>query len=58
MKAVRCSQFGRPEVLEIVELSDPHVGPARSGRGTDREVAAVVDELGEGSWTWPLATGA
>jgi hypothetical protein len=27
MKAVRDSQFGGPEVLEIVELPDPHAGP-------------------------------
>jgi len=27
MKAVRFSQFGGPEVLEIVELPDPHPGP-------------------------------
>lgn len=29
MKAVRYSQFGGPEVLEIVELPDPHVGPGQ-----------------------------
>src|ERR1700746_591882 len=27
MKAVRFSRFGGPEVLEIVELPDPHPGP-------------------------------
>src|SRR5580698_7551918 len=27
VKAVRFSQFGGPEVLEIVDLSDPHPGP-------------------------------
>src|SRR3984885_16006165 len=27
MKAVRFSQFGGPEVLEIVDLPDPHPGP-------------------------------
>ena len=27
MKAARFSQFGGPEVLEIVDLPDPHPGP-------------------------------
>src|ERR1700683_5235779 len=29
LKAVRFSQFGGPEVLEIVELPDPHAGPGQ-----------------------------
>ncbi|MFI5765774.1 NADP-dependent oxidoreductase [Streptomyces sp. NPDC051563] len=29
MKAVRFSRFGGPEVLEIVELADPHPGPGQ-----------------------------
>ncbi len=29
MKAVRFSRFGGPEVLEIVNLPDPHPGPGR-----------------------------
>ena len=29
MKAVRFSQFGGPEVLEIVHLPDPHPGPGQ-----------------------------
>src|SRR3954469_23456200 len=29
MKAVRFSRFGGPEVLEIVELPDPHPGPSQ-----------------------------
>ena len=29
MKAVRFNQFGGPEVLEIVDLPDPHPGPGR-----------------------------
>ncbi|WP_345763553.1 NADP-dependent oxidoreductase [Diaminobutyricibacter sp. McL0608] len=29
MKAARFSRFGRPEVLEIVELPDPHPGPGQ-----------------------------
>ena len=72
MKAVQFSQFGGPEVLELVESPDPHPGPGqirvavraaginpidrkvRSGamggdlpQGTGREVAGVVDEVGE-----------
>ncbi len=73
MKAVRYNQFGGPEVLEIVDLPDPHAGPGqirvavhavgvnptdwklRKGlmggelpQTTGREVAGVVDEVGEG----------
>jgi NADPH:quinone reductase-like Zn-dependent oxidoreductase len=73
MKAVQFSQFGGPEVLELVDLPDPHpsagqvrvavrsvgVNPidwkVRSGdmggelpQTTGREVAGVVDQLGEG----------
>jgi NADPH:quinone reductase-like Zn-dependent oxidoreductase len=73
MKAVRYSQFGGPEVLQIVDLPDPHAGPGqirvavhaagvnptdwklRKGlmggelpQTTGREVAGVVDEVGEG----------
>jgi NADPH:quinone reductase-like Zn-dependent oxidoreductase len=73
MKAVRYSQFGGPEVLEIVDLPDPHAGPGqirvvahavgvnptdwklRKGlmggelpQTTGREVAGIVDEVGEG----------
>src|SRR6201999_3403789 len=29
MKAARFSRFGGPEVLEIVELADPHPGPGQ-----------------------------
>ena len=29
MKAVRFSQFGGPEVLEIVDFPDPHPGPGQ-----------------------------
>lgn len=73
MKAVQFSQFGGPEVLEVVELPDPHpaagqvriavravgINPVdwkvRSGamggdvpQTTGREVAGVVDEVGDG----------
>ena len=29
MKAARFSRFGGPEVLEIVDLPDPHPGPGQ-----------------------------
>jgi hypothetical protein len=29
VKAVRFSRFGGPEVLEIVDLPDPHPGPGQ-----------------------------
>ena len=73
MKAVCFSEFGGPEVLEIVDLPDPHAGPGqvriavhavginptdwklRKGlmggelpQTTGRDVAGVVDEIGEG----------
>ncbi len=75
MKAAQFSRFGGPEVLEIVDLPDPHPGPGQIritvraaginatewklrkgllnfGAGlpqtTGRDVAGVVDEVGEG----------
>jgi NADPH:quinone reductase-like Zn-dependent oxidoreductase len=75
MLAAQFSRFGGPEVLEIVELPDPHPGPGqvrivvraaginatevklRTGelsfgaelpQTTGRDVAGVVDEVGEG----------
>jgi len=75
MKAAQFGQFGGPEVLEIVDLPDPHPGRGqirivvhaaginatewklRKGllnfgaglpQATGRDVAGVVDELGEG----------
>jgi NADPH:quinone reductase-like Zn-dependent oxidoreductase len=75
MKAAQFSEFGGPEVLEIVDLPDPHPGPgqvrivvhaagisatdpklragtltfgARLPQTTGRDVAGVVDEIGEG----------
>ena len=73
MKAIAYSRFGGPEVLELVELPDPHPGSGqirvavraagvnpvdwkmRGGmlggelpQTTGREVAGVVDELGDG----------
>lgn len=76
MKAAQFSRFGGPEVLEIVDLPDPHPGPGQIrivvhaaginatewklrkgllnfGAGlpqtTGRDVAGVVDEIGEGT---------
>jgi len=75
MKAAQFSTFGGPEVLDIVDLPDPHPGPGQVriavhaagisatdwklrkgllsfGAGlpqtTGRDVAGVVDEVGEG----------
>jgi NADPH:quinone reductase-like Zn-dependent oxidoreductase len=73
MQAVQYSQFGGPEVLQLVEVPDPHPGPGqirvqvravgvnpvdwkmrRGNMGgelpmfTGREVAGVVDEVGDG----------
>jgi NADPH:quinone reductase-like Zn-dependent oxidoreductase len=73
MKAIQYRRFGGPEVLELVELPDPHPAPGqirvavraagvnpidwkmrggmRDGdlpQGTGREVAGLVDELGDG----------
>jgi NADPH:quinone reductase-like Zn-dependent oxidoreductase len=75
VKAAQFSRFGGPDVLEIVDLPDPHPGPGqirivvhaaginatdcklRSGRlsfgvslpqTTGRDVAGIVDEIGEG----------
>jgi NADPH:quinone reductase-like Zn-dependent oxidoreductase len=75
MRAAQFSRFGGPEVLEIVDLPDPHPGPgqvriavratgvnatewkirkgeidfgAQLPQTTGRDVAGVVDELGEG----------
>jgi D-arabinose 1-dehydrogenase-like Zn-dependent alcohol dehydrogenase len=75
MKAAQFRQFGGPEVLEIVDLPDPHPGPGqvrivvhaagitatdpklRAGaltfgaqlpQTTGRDVAGVIDEIGEG----------
>ena len=75
MRAAQFSRYGGPEVLDIVELPDPHPGPGqvrirvhaagisatdpklRQGvlnfgaelpQTTGRDVAGVVDEIGEG----------
>lgn len=47
MKAARFSQFGGPEVLEIVDLPAPHPGPGGVGDGTttDRLTPTLVPSL-------------
>jgi NADPH:quinone reductase-like Zn-dependent oxidoreductase len=63
MKAVQFSQFGGPEVLEIVDLPDPHPGPGQVRiavravgiSGTDWKLRAGVLNFGAGL---PMTTGA
>ena len=49
MKAVRFSRFGGPEVLEIVDLPDPHPGPG--------EVRIAVRAAGVGLSDWRKRKG-
>jgi NADPH:quinone reductase-like Zn-dependent oxidoreductase len=49
MKAVRFSQFGGPEVLEIVDLPDPHPGPG--------EVRIAVRAAGVNPSDWKKRNG-
>ena len=49
MKAVRYSQFGGPEVLEIVDLPDPHAGPG--------QIRVVVRAVGLNPTDWKLRKG-
>jgi NADPH:quinone reductase-like Zn-dependent oxidoreductase len=49
MKAVRFSRFGGPEVLEIVDLPDPHPGPG--------EVRIAVRAAGVGLGDWKKRKG-
>jgi len=44
MKAVRFSQFGGPEVLEIVDLPDPHPGPGQV------RIAVRASGVNPGDW--------
>jgi NADPH:quinone reductase-like Zn-dependent oxidoreductase len=50
MKAAQFSQFGGPEVLEIVGLPDPHPGPG--------QVRIVVQAAGISGTDWKLRAGA
>jgi NADPH:quinone reductase-like Zn-dependent oxidoreductase len=49
MKAARFSQFGGPEVLEIVDLPDPHAGPG--------QVRIAVRAAGVNSSDWKKRNG-
>jgi NADPH:quinone reductase-like Zn-dependent oxidoreductase len=49
MKAAQFSQFGGPEVLEIVDLPDPHPGPG--------QVRIVVHAAGISGSDWKLRAG-
>ena len=49
MKAARFSQFGGPEVLEIVDLPDPHPGPG--------EVRIAVRAAGVNASDWKKRRG-
>src|SRR5216110_1228555 len=49
VKAVRYSRFGGPEVLEIVDLPDPHPGP--------RQVRVAVHAAGVNPTDWKLRKG-
>ena len=49
MKAVRFSQFGGPEVLEIADLPDPHPGPG--------QVRIAVRAAGVNPSDWKKRTG-
>ena len=50
MKAAQFSQFGGPEVLEIVDLPDPHPGPG--------QVRIAVRAAGISGTDWKLRAGA
>jgi NADPH:quinone reductase-like Zn-dependent oxidoreductase len=50
MKAVQFSQFGGPEVLELVELPDPHPGPG--------QIRVAVRAVGVNPIDWKVRSGA
>ncbi|MBV8948878.1 MAG: oxidoreductase, partial [Solirubrobacterales bacterium] len=49
MKAIRFSQFGGPEVLELVELPDPHPAPG--------QIRVAVRAVGVNPIDWKLRSG-
>jgi NADPH:quinone reductase-like Zn-dependent oxidoreductase len=49
MRAVQFSEFGGPEVLQVVELPEPHAGP--------REIRVVVNACGVNPIDWKLRQG-
>jgi NADPH:quinone reductase-like Zn-dependent oxidoreductase len=50
MKAIQFSQFGGPEVLELVELDDPHPGPG--------QIRVTVRAVGINPIDWKIRRGA
>jgi NADPH:quinone reductase-like Zn-dependent oxidoreductase len=50
MRAVQYAQFGGPEVLQIVDVPDPHAGPS--------EVRIAVRAVGVNPVDWKLRSGA
>jgi NADPH:quinone reductase-like Zn-dependent oxidoreductase len=50
MKAVQFSEFGGPEVLELVELDDPHPGPG--------QIRILVRAAGVNPIDWKVRSGA
>jgi NADPH:quinone reductase-like Zn-dependent oxidoreductase len=49
MRAVQFSQFGGPEVLQIVEVPEPHAGPA--------QIRVVVNACGVNPVDWKIREG-
>jgi NADPH:quinone reductase-like Zn-dependent oxidoreductase len=49
MRAVRFSEFGGPDVLEIVEVPEPHAGPG--------EIRVVVSAVGVNPADWKIIAG-
>lgn len=49
MRAVQFSEFGGPEVLQIVELPEPHAGP--------RQIRVVVNACGVNPVDWKVRAG-
>jgi NADPH:quinone reductase-like Zn-dependent oxidoreductase len=49
MRAVQFSQFGGPEVLQVVEAPEPHAGP--------REIRVVVSAVGVNPADWKFIAG-
>ena len=49
MKAIQCRKFGGPEVLELVELPDPHPAPG--------QLRVAVRAVGVNPIDWKLRSG-
>jgi NADPH:quinone reductase-like Zn-dependent oxidoreductase len=50
MRAVQYSEFGEPEVLQVVEIDEPHAGPD--------QVRVVVRAVGVNAIDWKVSSGA